>query len=280
MSTLLGARLREKLSNAWLLKTAAADAFSKARGDIHEAAEIMADMLIGNEGLRVDLCLFYLNEMRSPAGTAEESVRGGLQTSAFGQGASAASHGQVEGDGGRGRNATANALLPPSPSPVEMGGAVRHVPHGQLAVAPSVSPSDAVGAIVEVPSGRTGITPAASPHHDRAGHECDASSRMEGARPVVNPPRRLDAIATGTRGLSLFDTFTVRDLRGERVAIGELTAFEAGKIADTNEREGRILRYLISKAGIPARGGTKLRELVREADLQKAISQNAEACNA
>jgi len=246
-------------------------------GDIHFAAGVLADYAQSNPKAVYALAKHYIETRIAPdmRGDALSSVRGGQIANAPGQIAAAAPHGPVEGEKGQHLPATAAAGVPSSPSPSENVEAKAGKPKGQPTPTPTFSPSDAGGAEKHKQSRHPAAAPPASPIRDGAGQGTRALGQLPTARPVTkpNPPRGIDAIATAQRDehRALFDTFKVRG----RIPIGDLTVFEAKQIATTNEREARILRERTEKIGW-SEPGAKLRDLIRPADLAKAVQQNRE----
>ncbi len=165
-----------------------------------------------------------------------------------------------------------------SRGPFESDGANVDVPSGLPKRAPPLSPTEDGEGHFSYAAANKRLPSPSSPLPDERGHRTRADGHHTPAPPVrkpPNPPRGIDAIASVQRDedRKLFDTFKVRGGK----AIGDLTVFDARKIADTNEREARILRTLCSHVAGYTPGGTKLRDAVKPALLRKALAQNVKA---
>lgn len=227
------------------LHSAGADAMRRTGMDEASAASLMWQMIQDDEDLCVRLCRHYISTVIAPdmRGPSQESVRGGRISYASGQHAFAASHGPVEdGEGHRGIADQARPAVPSPSSPVETAVAVGAVPKDQEELAPAVSPLDASEARGQVPEGRLAFAFGASSHHDGSGHaRITAHGHSPDARPVVNPPRGVDAIRSIQRpeDLNLFDRLTLFD-----IPVGDLTMTHGNRLARKGERESRIWRNI------------------------------------
>lgn len=184
-------------------------------------------------------------------GEALKSGREGRPRTADGHSASALPPGPVENGAGQYVGAETVNLDAPAPfSPLEGGGAIKTAPLGRSAPAPLPSPLRA-----DPLPGKPVIV-------------------RSFARSKPNPPRGFAALASVNA--SLFDTFKVRG--GRR--IGDLTIFEARKMAGEDEREARILRAVCDHVGNRADGGVTIRQAVSLKVLKRAVEQNMEASDA
>jgi hypothetical protein len=117
--------------------------------------------------------------------------------------------------------------------------------------------------------------PPSSPVPSGQGRMKRADDHDASAKPTrkPNPPRGLEAMALANK--SLFDTYRVRGGR----AIGDLTVSEAREMADTNEKEARVLRAVCNHVAGHVPAGTPLRQAVKRSVLERAIAQSLEVTN-
>lgn len=181
----------------------------------------------------------------------------------------------------------ARAVLPtgrgndaPSRGPHESGEASLRAPSGQKLVASPLSPHEDGKAHVGPAQARVLSPSPSSTIPDRGGQRRLASGSNDIAPPVrkPNPSRGINAIASVQRAVDkrLFDTFKVRG----GIAIGDLTVYEARTIAETNEREARVLRHVCDHIAGYVPPGTPLRDAIKPATLAKAIAASAKTMSA